>query len=91
MQAEILASYKPKLNVKRLISTLDHVERLVANTLQNFKGTRHMVVYYEDLVQNQTVSYTKLCETDEHLCLKNLVAVWSHFYFVYNQIKYIFS
>ncbi|XP_020583301.1 uncharacterized protein LOC110026634, partial [Phalaenopsis equestris] len=53
-EAEILASYKPKLDVKRLIPALEHMEMLAADTLRNFSGTRHMVVYYEDLVQNQT-------------------------------------
>ncbi|KAG0487046.1 hypothetical protein HPP92_009141 [Vanilla planifolia] len=53
-EAQILASYKPKLDVKRLIPTLEHMERLAADTLEYFKSTRHIVVYYEDLVQNQT-------------------------------------
>ncbi|KAG0485297.1 hypothetical protein HPP92_009376 [Vanilla planifolia] len=53
-EAQILASYKPKLDVKRLIPNLEHMERLAADTLEYFKSTRHIVVYYEDLVQNQT-------------------------------------
>ncbi|PKA49494.1 hypothetical protein AXF42_Ash004034 [Apostasia shenzhenica] len=53
-QASILSSYKPKLNIKRLLSNMDHMERLVIGTRNNFRSTRHMTVYYEDLVQNQT-------------------------------------
>ncbi|KAH0460430.1 hypothetical protein IEQ34_011093 [Dendrobium chrysotoxum] len=60
--AEILASYKPKLDVKRLIPALEHMERLASDTLKNFRGTRHMVVYYEDLVQNQTQTMMEVLE-----------------------------
>ncbi|KAL0917475.1 hypothetical protein M5K25_012538 [Dendrobium thyrsiflorum] len=61
-EAEILASYKPKLDVKRLIPALEHMERLATDTLKNFRGTRHMVVYYEDLVQNQTQTMMEVLE-----------------------------
>ncbi|XP_020702527.1 uncharacterized protein LOC110114104 isoform X2 [Dendrobium catenatum] len=61
-EAEILASYKPKLDAKRLIPALEHMERLATDTLKNFRGTRHMVVYYEDLVQNQTQTMMEVLE-----------------------------
>ncbi|KAK8951567.1 hypothetical protein KSP39_PZI003410 [Platanthera zijinensis] len=53
-EAEILGKYKPKLYIKGLIPTLEHMERLATDTLNNFRSTRHMLVYYEDLVRNQT-------------------------------------
>ncbi|KAK8950866.1 hypothetical protein KSP39_PZI003409 [Platanthera zijinensis] len=61
-EADILASYRPKLNIRTLIPTLEHMESLVTNTMNYFKSTRHTVVYYEDLVQNQTQKMMEVLE-----------------------------
>ncbi|CAN1307351.1 hypothetical protein LINPERPRIM_LOCUS27058 [Linum perenne] len=53
-QAEILASYKPFMNATLLIDKLKQVENTTAQALEYFKSTRHMVLYYEDIVKNRT-------------------------------------
>ena len=55
MQADVLARYKPMINVSLLIPTLKQADKLTADVLKYFMSTRHMVLYYEDLVQNVTV------------------------------------
>lgn len=52
----MLASYKPKLNAKSLVSKLRHATSRATEAIEYFKSVRHMVLYYEDLVQNNTVS-----------------------------------
>ncbi|CAN1307354.1 hypothetical protein LINPERPRIM_LOCUS27058 [Linum perenne] len=53
-EAEILASYKPFMNATLLIDKLKQVENTTAQALEYFKSTRHMVLYYEDIVKNRT-------------------------------------
>ncbi|CAN0878961.1 Nodulation protein H [Linum grandiflorum] len=53
-EAEILARYKPFMNATSLIHSLKQVENTTAQALEYFKSTRHMVLYYEDIVQNRT-------------------------------------
>ncbi|GFP84554.1 hypothetical protein PHJA_000599300 [Phtheirospermum japonicum] len=48
-EAEILASYKPTINTSLLIPNLMQVEDLVNKSLEYFKSTRHIIVYYEDI------------------------------------------
>lgn len=55
VQAEILASYKPYVNVTTLIRELKLVQNMVAKASEYFNGTRHMTLYYEDVVNNHTV------------------------------------
>ncbi|KAG4179214.1 hypothetical protein ERO13_A10G092300v2 [Gossypium hirsutum] len=54
-EAAALSSYKPIINSTSLISDLKEVEMITARALENFNSTRHMVLYYEDLVTNQTM------------------------------------
>lgn len=54
-QAEVLAKYKPVVNMTLLIPNLRHAERKAAKALECFKSIRHIVLYYEDIVQNRTV------------------------------------
>nr|GMD09907.1 P-loop containing nucleoside triphosphate hydrolases superfamily protein [Ipomoea batatas] len=54
-QAEILASYKPTLDTKILVPNLKQVDDMVAKSLEYFKSTRHIILYYEDIIQNKTV------------------------------------
>ncbi|XP_072958456.1 uncharacterized protein [Typha angustifolia] len=51
-EANVLARYKPTINTTFLISELKHVDEWSTDALENFKSTRHIVFYYEDLVNN---------------------------------------
>ncbi|KAF3435373.1 hypothetical protein FNV43_RR22462 [Rhamnella rubrinervis] len=53
-EAEILAKYKPKINATLLIANLKQVEETTAKALEYFKSTRHIILYYEDVVKNRT-------------------------------------
>ncbi|KAG8632588.1 nodulation protein H isoform X5 [Manihot esculenta] len=53
-EANILAKYKPRLNTSTLLAELKHVDNKAAMAIQYFKSTRHIVVYYEDVVSNPT-------------------------------------
>ncbi|XP_073109073.1 uncharacterized protein [Elaeis guineensis] len=51
-EAEILARYKPTINTAVLLSNLGHVEKTVTDCLQLFSSTRHIILYYEDIINN---------------------------------------
>ncbi|CAD5191385.1 unnamed protein product [Musa acuminata subsp. malaccensis] len=53
-EANILARYKPRINTSELISTLRHTHKFITDAMGHFRNTRHIVLYYEDLVQNRT-------------------------------------
>ncbi|KAL0928041.1 hypothetical protein M5K25_002275 [Dendrobium thyrsiflorum] len=53
VQAEVLARFKPLIDVESLIPDIKQTRKWSTDILQYFKGTRHMVLYYEDLVRNQ--------------------------------------
>ncbi|KAL3814208.1 hypothetical protein ACJIZ3_015476 [Penstemon smallii] len=53
-EAAILASYKPTLNTTLLIPNLKQVDDLVTKSLEYFKSTRHIILYYEDIIKNRT-------------------------------------
>ncbi|GAU44312.1 hypothetical protein TSUD_304930 [Trifolium subterraneum] len=63
MEATILAKYKPEINVTLLIPELKRTEETVAKAVAYFKNIRHVVLYYEDLVNNRT----KLKDVQEFL------------------------
>ncbi|KAJ7946035.1 Sulfotransferase [Quillaja saponaria] len=52
-EAEILAKYKPTINSTLLIRDLRQVEETTNKALEYFKSTRHIVLYYEDIVKNR--------------------------------------
>jgi len=54
MEARILAKYKPKINASLLLSELREEAEETAEAIDFFKRTRHMVLYYEDLINNRT-------------------------------------
>lgn len=58
LQAEILAKYKPTINATLLIPNLKQVEDTTMKALEYFKSTRHIILYYEDIVKNRTVRET---------------------------------
>ncbi|KAL6982846.1 hypothetical protein U1Q18_016240, partial [Sarracenia purpurea var. burkii] len=64
-EAQILANYKPKVNATLLIPKLKEAEETTAKALEYFKTTRHIVLYYEDIVKNRT----KLGDVEEFLRL----------------------
>ncbi|WJX50458.1 hypothetical protein P8452_36756 [Trifolium repens] len=53
-EAEILAKYKPRLNSTLLIANLKQVNDTTTKALEYFKSTRHIMLYYEDVVKNRT-------------------------------------
>ncbi|XVF63998.1 hypothetical protein PTKIN_Ptkin09bG0132000 [Pterospermum kingtungense] len=65
-EAQILAEYKPTVNITQLISTLKQDDQKIAMAVEYFKTTRHIIIYYEDLVKNRT---KKLREVQEFLRL----------------------
>lgn len=62
-EAEILASYRPAINTTTLIPNLKKVDEMMKNALENFKSTRHIILYYEDIIKNRT----KLIDVQEFL------------------------
>lgn len=64
-QAKVLAKYKPVVNMSLLIPNLRNAQRKANRALECFKSTRHILLYYEDIVQNRT----KLADVQEFLGL----------------------
>ena len=55
MQANILASYKPVINLTLLIPSLKSMEDSMIGAQQSFNSTRNIIVYYEDLLDRKEV------------------------------------
>ncbi|XP_074583026.1 uncharacterized protein LOC141839227 [Curcuma longa] len=53
-EADVLAKYKPSINATQMMSHLRYSDECVKNALGYFNDTRHMVLYYEDLILNRT-------------------------------------
>ncbi|THU45157.1 hypothetical protein C4D60_Mb02t14920 [Musa balbisiana] len=53
-EADVLARYKPTINTTLLIPELKHTDKWGADAMEHFKSTRHILLYYEDLVDNST-------------------------------------
>ncbi|XP_057730276.1 uncharacterized protein LOC130945582 isoform X1 [Arachis stenosperma] len=53
-EADTLLQYKPAINSTSLLTNLKDMETRVAKALEYFSATRHMILYYEDLIQNPT-------------------------------------
>ncbi|XP_024524159.1 uncharacterized protein LOC9643414 [Selaginella moellendorffii] len=51
--ADLLASYKPTVDVAFLKNNLDRYDLMIKNALCAFEGTRLLVIYYEDFVKNR--------------------------------------
>ncbi|CAI0465271.1 unnamed protein product [Linum tenue] len=64
-EAKVLAKYKPSLNASTLLAELKSVDSRAARAIAHFKSTRHIILYYEDVVGNRT----KLEEVQEFLRL----------------------
>ncbi|KZV39756.1 hypothetical protein F511_08218 [Dorcoceras hygrometricum] len=64
-EAETLAGYKPTINLTSLTMDLKQMENMVFDALFHFHSTRHMVLYYEELLKNRT----KLVDVQKFLAL----------------------
>ncbi|XP_022950869.1 uncharacterized protein LOC111453839 isoform X2 [Cucurbita moschata] len=53
-EANALSKYKPVINSTSLISDLEGMEATISKALEYFGNTRHIIVYYEDLINNRT-------------------------------------
>lgn len=52
-EAELLAAYKPLINVTFLQNNLHRVEELTHDAVKLFRSTHHILLYYEDLIKDQ--------------------------------------
>ncbi|XP_021767650.1 uncharacterized protein LOC110732047 isoform X1 [Chenopodium quinoa] len=64
VEAQVLASYKPKINATEIELKLKQEEAIIDQALESFNSTRHIVLYYEDLISNRI---QKLQEVQEFL------------------------
>jgi hypothetical protein len=62
-EAELLAAYKPVINATFLIANLNRIEEVTRDAVDFFKSTQHIVLYYEDLINDQR----KMVEVQEFL------------------------
>ncbi|XP_061351003.1 uncharacterized protein LOC133296065 [Gastrolobium bilobum] len=67
-EAETLSKYKPTINSTSLLTDLKDMEMIAAKALEYFNTTRHMILYYEDLIRNRT----KLKDVQEFLGLAQM-------------------
>ncbi|KAL8160360.1 hypothetical protein V2J09_001897, partial [Rumex salicifolius] len=63
LEAEILARFKPTVNLKLLIPDLNKVNEMRLKALGYYNTTRNILVYYEDVVKNSS----KLVEVQDFL------------------------
>ncbi|XP_062213418.1 uncharacterized protein LOC133914314 [Phragmites australis] len=52
-EAEILARFKPKMDLSILIPSIRNAEQSMRTCLGRFSSTRHMVLYYEDVIRDK--------------------------------------
>ncbi|XP_075514910.1 uncharacterized protein LOC142549704 [Primulina tabacum] len=67
-EAETLSAYKPAINSTSLVIDLKLMEKMVLEALDYFSNTRHIVLYYEDLIKNRT----KLVDVQDFLGLPKM-------------------
>ncbi|KAI3808576.1 hypothetical protein L1987_24530 [Smallanthus sonchifolius] len=63
-----LSRYKPTINVTSLESDLEKMESTAVKALEYYNSTRHIVVYYEDLMKNPN----KLMQVEDFLMLARM-------------------
>ncbi|KAG5245671.1 nodulation family protein [Salix suchowensis] len=76
-EAKTLARYKPMINSTLLISDLKEVEITATKALEYFNSTRHIVLYYEDLIKNPAVSYNDKLSGNHWRAKFNLFSTFS--------------
>nr|CAB3500725.1 unnamed protein product [Digitaria exilis] len=52
-EAEILAQFKPKMDLSTLIPSIRSAEHSMRTCLSRFRKTRHMTLYYEDVIHDK--------------------------------------
>ncbi|KNA12133.1 hypothetical protein SOVF_128680 isoform A [Spinacia oleracea] len=67
-EAETLSKYKPLINSTSLLSSLKETEFTMAQALTYFNSTRHITLYYEDLIKNRT----KLADVQDFLGIPHM-------------------
>ncbi|KAA8531716.1 hypothetical protein F0562_006567 [Nyssa sinensis] len=67
-EADTLSKYKPTINSTSLMSDLKQMELTVAKALAYFSSSRHIILFYEDLIKNRT----KLVDVQEFLGLPQM-------------------
>ncbi|CAK8539754.1 unnamed protein product [Lathyrus sativus] len=67
-EADILSKYKPIINSTSLVDDLKDMEMKSATALQYYNSSRHMILYYEDLMRN----HTKLNDVQDFLGLPRM-------------------
>ncbi|CAA2967971.1 nodulation h [Olea europaea subsp. europaea] len=67
-EADTLSRYKPVINLSSLVTELKQMEKTVLEALEYFSSTRHIILYYEDLVKNRT----KLVDVQDFLRLPQM-------------------
>ncbi|XP_058772789.1 uncharacterized protein LOC131646856 [Vicia villosa] len=67
-EADILSKYKPIINSTSLVGDLKDMEMKSTKALQYYNSSRHMILYYEDLMRN----HTKLKDVQEFLGLPQM-------------------
>ncbi|KAH7427562.1 hypothetical protein KP509_10G049300 [Ceratopteris richardii] len=50
-EADLLAAYKPIVNLTSLIPYMERIEQIMMDAQLTFNGTRHMILFYEDLMK----------------------------------------
>lgn len=68
-EANLLSEYKPKLNITSLKSDLRGMELTAVKALDYFNSTRHVIIYYEDLIKDPS---RKLIEVEDFLKLPRM-------------------
>lgn len=65
-----------------LIPDLKQVEETTAKALDYFKSTRHIILYYEDIVKNRTVSNFSVT----WICIKQRKHLWRNYFSVFQKL-----
>ncbi|XP_024975619.1 uncharacterized protein LOC112513554 isoform X1 [Cynara cardunculus var. scolymus] len=68
-EADLLSKYKPELNITSLKSDLRGMESTAEKALNYFNSTRHIIIYYEDLMKDPS---QKLIEVEDFLKLPRM-------------------
>ncbi|PWA66100.1 P-loop containing nucleoside triphosphate hydrolase [Artemisia annua] len=68
-EATLLSKYKPNINITSLKSDLRGMESTAVKALNYFNSTRHIIIYYEDLMKDPS---SKLVEVEDFLKLPQM-------------------
>ncbi|GAA0149420.1 hypothetical protein LIER_08595 [Lithospermum erythrorhizon] len=68
-EADTLSRYKPEINSSSLMLELKKMEGTAMKAMEFFNNTRHIVLYYEDLIKNRT----KLADVQQFLGVPEMV------------------